>query len=175
MKKLLVASLLLSSIANASEFTVRVSDDAVSFFLAPESTEDRSALLGLIHNDDENSDVLLAGLFVNGTRDKVSGRLGGKVYYANLNKVDGYGMALGGEATLPVALDLTVNAGIYYGPSSLSFSDVDGYEEWFVKASYQVFENAKLSAGVGSLEFEPERGKDIEMDDGIFIEMNLNF
>jgi hypothetical protein len=128
-----------------------------------------------VHNDDNDSDLLSAGLFVNGSRQGFDGRLGGKAYYVDLSRDSGYGMALGGEISVPISQELKVNAGIYYGPSSLSFSDVDGYQEWFVRLNYRLFENARLGIGVISLEIDPERGQKVEVDDGLFIEMNLSF
>lgn len=166
---------LLATIATASEFTVRISEESVSLYLAPKMSETNSMLFNYVHNDDESSDLISAGLFANGSKQGFDARLGGKLYYADLHKDSGYGFALGGEVFVPINPELKVNAGIYYGPGSLSFSDVDGYQEWFLKLNYQVLDNARMGAGVGSLELEPEDGRDVDVDDGFFIEMNLSF
>ena len=175
MKVLLAISLLLSSVAVANEFTVRISEESVSLILDPQASATNSVQLAFVHNDDESSSLLSGGFFANGSRDGFDGRLGGKAYYADLDNDSGYGFALGGEASVPLNPTLKVNAGLYYGPSSLAFSDIDSYQEWFVRVNYQVFDNARVGAGVGSLELEPDRGRDVEVDDGVFIEMNLRF
>lgn len=165
----------LSSTVFASDATLRIGEDAVSVFLAPQATQTHSAELGLVHNADDDITVLSGGLFANGQREQFSGRLGGKAYYTDLDGDSGYGIALGGDLTFTLSSDLSVIGGIYYGPSSISFSDVDGYEEWFVKARFQLFENGALGAGYGSFDLEPEEGRDIEVDDGLFLEMTLTF
>jgi hypothetical protein len=167
--------MLLSSAAIADDLTVRIGEDALSLMFDPVATEKNSVSFAFIHNDDEDTDLLSLGFFANGSKEHFDGRLGGKIYYADLNKGSGYGAALGGEMWLPLLPDLKLNAGLYYGPSSLSFSDVDKYQEWFLRLNYQVFENAKLGAGVGSLELEPDSGSDVEVEDGVFFEMSLSF
>ena len=172
---LTIALSLLTTIAVANEFTVRISEESVSLILSPKPTENNSAEFAFVHNDDESSDLLSAGLFAHGSKQDFDARLGAKVYYADLDKDSGYGFALGGEVFVPVNPELKVNVGAYFGPGSLSFSDVDSYQEWFVRINYQILDNARVGAGVGSLELEPENGRDIEVDDGVFIEMNLSF
>ena len=176
MRTLLATSLLLISTASvANEFTIRISEETLSLFLDPTASEQSATQLAFIHNDDEDSDLLSAGYFASGTRGDINGRLGGKAYYADLDRDSGYGIALGGEVFLPIQPDLVINGGAYYGPSSLSFSDVDGYQEIFVKVNYQVFDNARVGAGYGTLEVEPENGSDVDVEDGLFLEMNLSF
>ena len=118
---LTIAVSLLASIATANELTVRISEESVSLILDPSATESNSTQLSFIHNDDESSDLLSAGLFANGSKQGFDARLGGKLYYADLHKDSGYGFALGGEVFVPINPELKVNAGIYYGPGSLSF------------------------------------------------------
>jgi hypothetical protein len=161
--------------AAADEFSLRLSEDSLSLILDPEASNSNSFQVAFIHNDDNKSDLLSAGLFANGSRDGFSGRLGGKAYYADLDNDSGYGVALGGEIYLPINPDLQLNTGIYYGPGSLSFSDIDGYQEFFVRMNYQVFDNTRLGVGYISLELEPEKRRDVDVDDGFFVEMNFSF
>lgn len=170
-----IGSAAISSQTLASDVTLRIGEDAVSLFLAPQASQTHSAELGLVHNADDDITVVSGGLFANGQREQFSGRLGGKLYYTDLDSDSGYGIALGGDLTFTLTQDLSLIGGIYYGPSSISFSDVDGYEEWFVKARFQLFDNGALSAGYGSFELEPEEGNDFEVDDGLFLEMTLSF
>ncbi|MEE8059316.1 MAG: YfaZ family outer membrane protein [Pseudomonadales bacterium] len=176
MKVLLTISLLLfGSCTVANEFTVRISEESVSLILDPQVIAKNSVQFSFVHNDDESSDLISAGFFAHGSKESFDARLGGKAYYADLDNDSGYGITLGGEVFVPVNPQLKLNAGLYYGPSSLSFSDVDTFQEWFVGINYQVFDNASLGAGIGSLQLEPENGRDVDVDDGVFIEMKLSF
>ena len=175
MKKITAVIALSVSSTVMAEATIRVGEDAVSLFLAPQPTGTNSAQLGLIYNDDLDTTMISGGLFANGAREQFKGRLGGKLYYVDLDGNSGYGLALGGDLTLALNQDMSLIGGAYYGPSSISFSDVDGYEEWYVKAQFQLFPNGALAVGYSSFELEPKRGKDVELDDGVFVEMSLSF
>ncbi len=169
----LVAALASSSVL-ASGTTIRVGEDAVSLYLEPKPSPTNSAQFALVHNNDDDITLGSVGLFANGQRQQLSGRLGGKAYYADLDSDSGYGLALGGDFSFALNPDLSLDAGLYYGPDSLSFSDVEGYEEWYVKLNLKVFDNATLGAGYGSFDIEPEAGnRDVEIDDGVFFEMKL--
>ncbi|MCG8400813.1 MAG: YfaZ family protein, partial [Firmicutes bacterium] len=122
MKVLLATGLMLSSVAFANEVTVRISEESVSLMLDPQASAGNSVQLAFVHNDDESSSLLSAGFFANGSRDSFDGRLGGKAYYADLDNDSGYGFALGGEANVALNPEFKLNAGLYYGPDSLSFS-----------------------------------------------------
>lgn len=164
-----------SSIASADFTTIRISDHAVSFNIEPVPSETNSMQAGFLYNDDLDSFMLNGGFFANGQREQFSGRLGVKAYYADLDVDAGGGLALGGDFVFTITPELFVNAGLFFSPSSLSFSDIEGYEEWFVRATYHVFEAAKVGVGYGSLDLEPEGKKDFELDDGFFFEMSLQF
>lgn len=176
MKKLItLLPLVASSIVMANEATIRVSDDAVSFYLDPAASATNSVQLGFLYNDDADAILLSGGLFANGQRDRFSGRLGGKLYYADLDDDSGYGIALGGDFNYTITPMLSLHAGLFYGPDSLTFSDLEGYEEWYFRVNYKVFDTASIGAGYGSLEIEDDDDRDVEVDDGVFIEMRLTF
>ena len=172
---LLTSSIVSSSMVFAGGADIRVSGDAVSLYLEPQPSPTNSAQLALIYNNDDNSALLSAGLFANGERQNLKGRLGGKLYYADLDHDSGYGVALGGDFSLAVNRDLHLGVGGYYSPGSLSFSDIDGYKEWYVKGSFQVFQNAAVGVGYQSVELNPEKGRSYDLNKGVFVEMNLRF
>lgn len=176
MKKMMgVLPLLASSVVLAGDATVRLSDDAVSLLIDPAASATNSVQFGLLFNDDDDAYMLSGGLFANGQREALTGRLGAKAYYADLDEDSGYGIALGGDLNFQLSQELTLNAGLFYGPDALTFSDLDGYEEWFVRIHYRLFDTASLGAGYGSLEIESDDGVDIEVDEGLFFEMRLKF
>ncbi|MFA7553292.1 MAG: YfaZ family outer membrane protein [Spongiibacteraceae bacterium] len=177
---LVVSALAISPVVLANDLTLRLSDEVVSVYLDPVATATNSAQLGLIYNDEEDGFMLSGGLFANGQRDAFSGRLGGKVYYADNDgksgNNSGYGLALGGDVNYQLMPDLSLSAGAFFAPNVLAFSDYDHYKEVFIRANYQVFETASVGFGYSTLRLEPEDGrKDIKMEDGLFVEMRLQF
>lgn len=177
---LTVSTMVSASWVSANELTIRLSDEAVSAYLDPAPSATNSVQLGAIYNDEADGFLLSGGLFANGQQQAIKGRLGGKLYYADtdgdVGSDSGYGVALGGDFNYAINPRLNVNAGAFVGPSVLTFSDLDGYEEYFVRVNYKVFDTARIGVGYGSLDLEPEDGaKDIEMEDGFFVEMNMQF
>ena len=116
-----------------------------------------------------------AGFFVNGQRAELSGRLGVKGYWADIQKDDGYGIALGGDFSLAVNEVISLLATGYWGPGSLSFSDVEGYKEWSVGANVSVFDNAIVTLSYGSLKVDTERYNEKSVDDGVKIGLRLKY
>ncbi len=181
MKKLLVTlplSLLLvvAQTASADGFGIRFSDDAfaMSYNIYP-IAEHSSAEFAWVHNDDDNYDVASAGFFVNGQQDRLSGRAGVKGYYAKIDKDDGWGAAVGGDLAFQLTkIALLVGRG-YWGPGSVSFSDIKCYEEWALGVNVTVFENAMISATYGSLELRTETYNYVDVDDGFSLGLKMNF
>ena len=165
-----------SGVAGANGFSLGVSDDAIdaSFNLAPIG-EQGSAEVRWLHNDSKDRDVVSAGFFVNGNRAGLSGRLGVNSDWADIKKDDGYGIALGGDFSMAVNDAISLLLSGYWGPGSLSFSDVEGYKEWAVGANISVFENAAVSLTYGSIKVDTERYGDKSVDDGLKIGLKLNY
>ena len=166
------------TIAHAASLNIRVADETVALALQSSNPDTGAAVeAGFVRNRDDDTTVVNAGLFVSGTgeRSGLVGRMGVKAYAADLNNQDGYGLALGGDVAYPFGAGISINGGLYFGPNELAFNDVDRYREWYLSASYEVFDNAKLAAGLGTLEIEPRSRNEIEISDGFFLEMNLSF
>ncbi|BFM08503.1 YfaZ family outer membrane protein [Halioxenophilus aromaticivorans] len=166
---------LFSTGALAKDVSLRVGEEAVWVAIDQQLNETHASQLGLVFNSDDDINIVSGGLFATGQREQFSGRLGAKVYYADLDGDNGYGISLGGDLVFAVLPQLDIISGLYFGPSSISFSDVDRYEEWFIKARYQMFESGALTGGYGTLALKPDDGKDVKVDDGFFVEMSLRF
>jgi YfaZ precursor len=165
-----------ASVGHAASFDIHVGEEAVGVALSSSNSEAGPGVeIAALRNDDDDITVASGGVFVSGTRGVIEARLGAKAYAADLDNFEGYGLALGGQVSVPLAAGISINGGLYFGPSSLAFSDVDGYQEWYVGASFDVVENATLAAGVGSFEIETESGREVEVDDGFFVRMKLGF
>jgi hypothetical protein len=177
MRKLLLLALVFYSTFNhADGLRIGVSDDAVSFVYNSSITEKNTSMeVAWIHNSNKNRDLLSGGFFINGIRGEVSGRLGGKLYWSDIDYADGYGIALGGEGAIKISPQLSVNAKLYWGPGSLSWSDLEGYSEWAVEANFEAFNNAILTAGYGSLEVDADKRDNVSINEGMYVGMKLSF
>lgn len=178
MKKLVMAMGLMTplSFTYAAGLDIRVGEDSIGFILGASDTNTESAAeAALFYNEDRDFTVLNAGLFVTGSKGKLAGRVGAKAFAADLDSIDGYGVALGADVTYPLSFNISVETGLYFAPGALTFGDFDRYRQWYVSASYSMFDNAKLAIGIGSLEIDDEFDNSIEVDDGAFFEMKLRF
>lgn len=177
---LVFGSIALSPVVLANDLTLRISDEVVSLYFDPVATATNSVQLGLLYNDKEDGGLLSAGLFANGQQDAFSGRIGGKAFYADTDgrsgSNSGYGLALGGDVSYHFLPELSVTASAFYAPNVLAFSDYDHYKEYSLRVNYQVFETALVGVGYSSIKLDPENNrKDIKMEDGVFLEMTMQF
>jgi len=178
MKKLTYALglMLPFSMAEAGGLDIRVGDEAVAAKIHSADPDPGPATeLGVVYNSDAEATVGTAGLFVTGSRGLVRGKVGAKAYAVDLDNQDGYGVALGADLKLPLEGGFAIQGGLYIGPDSLGAGDVDTYTEWYISASFEIIENASIAAGISSLEIETDFGQEVEVEDGFFLEMKLEF
>lgn len=177
MRKFLLLVLIFYSTLNyANGLRIGVSDDAVRFIYSSPVTEQNTSMeIAWVHNSNRDRDLLSGGFFINGSRSDISGRLGGKIYWSDVDYADGYGLALGGDGSIKISSQLSLDAKLYWGPSSLSWSDLDGYSEWAVEANFELLKNAILTAGYGSLEIDTNKRDNVSIDEGVYVGMKLSF
>jgi hypothetical protein len=160
----------------ADGFQLRLGDDIVEASYTAFIRDGNSSITGSwLHNSDADVDLLSGGFFVHGDRREVAGKVGIKAYYADLDRDDGYGLALGGDGTFRFSDIISLNAGIYIGPDALSFSDVEDYFEWFVGVDLNVLQNAVVTVGYRETEIDTKRRNDVEVEDGPYIGLHLKF
>lgn len=112
----------------------------------------------------------------------VRGGFGVRAYLASPNDGDGYqadnyqALALGGfvEVTVPKVPDLSFALEVYYAPSITLTDDIDNQREINFRASYQLFKNAAVYAGIRHLEVE-QNDFDYEFDEGLHAGFSLQF
>lgn len=101
--------------------------------------------------------------------------IGGKLFYASDNDLDGTGLALGFSGSASLAHKLYLKGHAFYAPSVTSFNDVDNYQELEIRLTYQVIPEAEVSLGYRNAEFDIDNGGDLEIQDNIFLALTLNF
>lgn len=175
-KQCLLAAALVGSAAaaNAGGIGFRFGDDIFGLSIAGDLNSQTSAQVDWLHHDDD-ADLLTAGLFANGSRGSVQGRMGAKIVgiTADDPDFDGGALALGGDISLPLNDVLRLRGGLYLAPDVTSFNDVKEYQEWNAGVEISVFQNSALQVGYSYIELEAEGGGELEFEDGVFIRMQL--
>lgn len=177
MRVLLLLTALFAMPVLASDLSFEFSDDTAGVFLNADSPDGKASVeLGARHNDDDEVELYNFGFYANGQRGRLQGRVGVKGYYADFDRFEGPGLAFGLDLTIPSSDIFSLVAGIYYGPSSTAFDDMDGYREWKLGAQLMLFENSALEFGVSDTELEIEdvRG-DADFQDGAYVKLKLLF
>ena len=177
MKSPLLAAVLLATTAHsalAGGVAFRFGDESFGASIAGDIGPETSAQFDWLHHEDD-SDLLSAGLYANGRRGALTGRVGAKAVTltADDSGFDGGVMAFGGDLSLPLNDVLRLRGGIYYGPEATGFSDVDGYSEWSLSAEISIFQNSAIQLGFGDIEFDAEKGGEFDFEDGPFVRLQL--
>tara|TARA_R110001599_G_scaffold103352_3_gene262879 strand:- start:3250 stop:3789 length:540 start_codon:yes stop_codon:yes gene_type:complete len=177
MKAPYIAALVLAT-ASSSVFAggvaFRFGTDTFGVSLAGDMSPESSAQFDWLHHEDD-ADMVALGLYANGQRGALSGRVGAKAIGLEGDDfdLDGGAVAFGGDLSLPLNEIVRLRAGLYYAPSATGFGDVDGYDEWSLSAEFSLFQNSAIQVGYGSMDFDAENGKKIEFEDGAFVRLQL--
>ncbi len=164
----------LAGSAQAGGVAFRFSDDTFGVSVAGDMSADSSAQFDWLHHEDD-ADMIGLGVFANGQRGSLTGRVGVKAVGVkdNESNFDGGAVAFGGDLGLPFNDLIRARAGFYYAPESTTFSDVTGYREWTVSAEFTLFQNSAIQIGVMDIEFDSDGPGEIDFDDGVFLRLQL--
>ena len=163
-----------SSSAFAGGVAFRFGDDSFGVSLAGDLSSETSAQFDWLHHEDDG-DMVALGMFANGQRGALTGRLGAKLIGLDVDDADlsGGALAFGGDLSLPLNEIVRLRGGVYYAPETTGFGDVDGYKEWSVSAEFAIFQNSALQLGYGDIEFDAEDSGKFEFEDGLFVRLQL--
>ncbi|WP_295875735.1 YfaZ family outer membrane protein [uncultured Zhongshania sp.] len=178
MKAPLIAATVLA-IASSSVFAggvaFRSGGDSFGISVAGDLSPESSAQLDVLHHED-GANLVALGLFANGQRGALSGRVGAKAIGLDgddTTDLDGGAVAFGGDLRLPLNEIVSLRGGLYYAPDATGFGDIDGYKEWSVSAEFTIFQNSAIQVGYGNMEFDADTGGKFEFEDGAFIRLQL--
>ena len=139
---------------------------------------------GWLHHTD-NGDVLHGGVHLvdlasSGGRDKVEAGIGGRVVYTDgeFRNQSGFAAPIGGFVRwTPRAIDrLSVGGSLYFAPSILTLGDMDKYQEYTLKVSYNVLRQADIYIGARYVRGDYDKGApDARFDTGMNIGMSLRW
>nr|WP_159465028.1 YfaZ family outer membrane protein [Scandinavium goeteborgense] len=127
------------------------------------------------HSDDDG-DVAGLGLGFNLPLGPVLFTLGGKALYLNPNDGDeGYAVAVGGGAQVPLGDFITVFGDYYYSPDSLS-SGVDDYMEANAGVRVRVIKSVSIEGGYRYIDMDGKNGnRDNKLADGAYAGVSFSF
>ncbi len=138
---------------------------------------------GWLHHTD-NGDVLHGGLHLvdlaSSGRDKLEAGIGGRFVYTNgdSSSQNGFAVPVGGFVSFtPQAMNrLSVRGSLYYAPSILAIGDMDKYQEYSFRISYNVLRQADVYIGARYVRGDYKKGApDARYDTGMHIGMSLRF
>lgn len=137
----------------------------------------------LYHSD--NGDVVHGGIHLvdlasSGGRDKIEAGIGGRIVYTDgeVSNQSGFSVPIGGFARYtPRAIDrLSVSASLYFAPSILTIGDMDQYQEYALKVSYNVLRQADVYIGARYVRGDYDNNvPDVHFDTGMNIGISLRF
>lgn len=177
MRKALFTLIFLTAPVCANDLSFQFSDDVAGIALNAESPDGEVSVgFGADHNEDDDVQIYNAGFYANGQRGRLEGRVGVKGFYADLEKVEGPGLAFGFDLKVPSSDVFSVVLSYFYGPSSTSFDDMDGYRDWKIGAQIMLFENSALEFGISDIEVEIENTRgEYDFQDGGYVKLQLIF
>jgi len=171
MKKSLLFFVLLlgcSQLAWSDSFRTTASSDAIQVGYRMNFPGPFYGDINYVHNYDNSDDLVNAGLYAEFSAGVIGGRVGAKTFYAEVDDEDGWGLAPGVGAYIKPLPMLTLSADYFTAPSSMTSGDIEGYDDWSVKATFSPAKYVHLYAGYGDLEVETERRGNVNYDEGMF-------
>ncbi len=138
---------------------------------------------GWLYNSD-NGDVLHVGVHLvdlaSSGPDKIEAGIGGRVVYTDgeISDQSGFAAPIGGFVHfIPQQIDrLSVRGSAYFAPSILAIGDMDKYQEYSIRVSYNVLRQADLYVGARYVRGDYKHGvPDARFDSGMHVGMHLKF
>ena len=179
---LLAAALLISSVSTAEEINVQLASDTARFTYLTEAFGQDFGRLELetsfLYN--ENGDNLInVGMLVRGESVSVPLiiSMGARAYYADVGASTVAALAIGGDLLLaPESWGGLGIGGFYFtAPSVVSFLDAEDFTEYGVYINFQISPQASISGGFKHIETSLLNATDIEIEDGAYFGLTLNF
>lgn len=154
-----------SGTAAAGTLDLNLSSDAVRFGASLPVTDTGLEVDGDWLHEEDNGDILGAGLHLVDEAQPRRGALtvgvGGKVFYVDGDDgYDGAALAAGGRFryTWPSFNRFGVGGQLYYAPSVTAGGDLDSYLEGAIRAEYLVLKNANAYLGLRTVRVGVDQG-----------------
>lgn len=169
MKKaaLSVCALALSGQAMALSLDLNVSQHAVDAGVAMPLGAESGAYASVLYREDRGH-MYDFGLFASGRSGNISGKVGAKVFGADLKKADGWGIAPGATLALHIMPALRVEGEYFYSPSVLSWKDLENLKQFETRVVFSPIPNADIYFGYRDVKFNTDNAGERTLHQGGF-------
>jgi hypothetical protein len=156
-----------------------INNDTVKLEYKHYSPANHSATsLAVLHHQDDG-EIYSLGLAVESAiqhQKNLFGALGGKLYYLDLESMQGAALGLGGHIrySLPRAPALSLFAEVYHSPQVLSRHDVRHHTDTTLAISYRMLERGALVVGYRNARIQHVSGAKGSLDEGAFMGIRLH-
>lgn len=179
---LLVAALFMGNAANAQDVNIQLASDTARFTYITEAFGQNFGRLeletGFLYHEDGDK-MLNIGLLVRGESVSVPliVSMGARAYYADLGPSTAAALAIGGDLLLSPESWGGLGFGAFYfiAPDVVSFSDATDFREYGAYVNFQITPQASIAGGYKKIETTIVNVGDVEIDDGAYFSLNLNF
>lgn len=167
---------LISFSALANEIELSISDQLIDLRLTSQFEQDFSGRLSYMHSDDEDidADQLSYTFSTKGKVDLFDIMLGARLFLLDAESQDGYGVALGGGASMEVIDKLTLGVEAFFSPDIITGGDLENTLEIDFRAGYQLIDNGTVFLGYRIFEVDTDVG-DIDIYDGAYVGIKFTF
>lgn len=179
---LLILSIALPATVQAQGIRVQLSDEVARLFYSTEIMGEKYGGLelemGLLYSDDSDR-MLSVGAMVRGESVDmpIIVGVGTRLYYADFDPYNLGALAIGGEMLISPASwrGLGIGASIFHAPSVTSFDDAENFTEYSVSLNFQITAQANIYVGKQVIDAEIDGIGDVELQDDIFIGIDMSF
>lgn len=180
---LILSSAIICASANANEFDMRISDDAIhgNFTFYNDNSNAQFGLGYFYKNEDDAINILNIDLHTKGqTAIANMPTTIGIGFQANLFKEEdfkGSAVGIGGSVrvNIPEVPGLSLETDIHYAPAVLSFGDSDEFRRFSIQTNYRIIESADISLGYRYLNVGVEDADNHTFESGAFVGLKLTF
>ena len=159
---------------NANELELSINDELIDLRFTSGYEQDFAGQLAFMHSDfnDLSADKISYRFF---TRDSESGlELGAKVFWLDVEKEGGFGIALGGGINRSLSDKLDLGLQVYYAPDIVTGGDFKNMLEYDLRLNYQMVENGSFFFGYRKI--EADNGNfDLEVFDNSYFGLKFEF
>lgn len=175
-------AILSSTVANANELDLRLSNDAVHGNYTIDSSRSKAKFgLGYFYKDDDYSvNVVNVDLHAKGQTAIVNMpatvAIGLESNFFKVGDFKGSAVGIGGSLrlNLPNTPGLSIETDLHYAPKVLSFGDSDEFRRFRIQTNYRVIENADIAFGYRYMNVgNNENSENETLESGVYLGLQL--
>lgn len=169
--------LVVSASACADQVDFALNNDAFSAAYSSSRTGGTSSIDGGWYHHTKRGNVFDLGLKIDQYRGNDSYSLGGKAVFISNDVEDASALALGGAFSVALPGEPRVRFGghAWFAPAVTSFNGADGFSDLELRAGYRVLDRGEVYLAYRYININYENRRDLTVQDGLMIGMQLSF